>query len=442
MKYTDISFLFLFLPMGLLIYYILNDKYKNGFLLFLSLLFYFTISPFYLALMVSSVAFDFLMSHLMKKADQNMKKRAVPLFASVFKNILLIASAVYTVKHTDFVMPVGILVYTLSSLSYIIDVYEGEIPYETSFVDFALYNCFFGKIFFGPIVCYKDFAPTIKEKRYSLHQAGDGVVTLVEGIAFLKIIASPMNEAYVSFREICLSSPTILAVWGKLFSLAMVVYFALSGYCKIARGTASLFGLSLPHNMVYPYLSSSVKEFFASFNKSVSAFYGKYVFIPLGGAKNGVLVSCLNIILMCMLWGVWFGFEAPFVLWGIYMGFFICLEQYFLEKLFKKLPIFVSKVYTRIVCLFSFAIFGAESFSEGLFGFVGAFSFGKVPFFDTTTFYTIVSTIFPAILSLIFITKLPKKTGEFLKSHFEIASDLIIAVFNVFVMLFVIGYML
>ena len=442
MKYTDISFLFLFLPVGILVYYILKDKYKNAFLVFLSVVFYFFVSPPCLLIMLLSVGFDFEMSNLMKRADQNMKKRAIPLFCSVCKSIILVAGSVYFSKHMETALPVGMLCYTLSSLGYIIDVYEGEAPYETSLIDFLLFNCFFGKIFLGPVVTYKEFLPSLKSKKCSLRHASDGVINLVKGIASLKIIALPMRELYLALGEINLSSPTIISSWGKLFALASAVYFGLSGYCKIARGTAELFGMSLPKNIIYPYLCNSVKEFYASFNRSVSAFYGKYVFLPLGAAKKGFAISSLNILLMCMLWGTWFGFELSFALWGLFIGLFICIEESILEKPFQKLPDFVSKIYSRMAVFFSFAIFGEGSLEIIKSNLVNPFLFGKIPFYDTRSIYAFVSFLFPIALSLIFESKAPERIGTFLRNRFERSSEIIIAIFNILVMALVIGYML
>ncbi|MEG1994659.1 MAG: MBOAT family O-acyltransferase, partial [Oscillospiraceae bacterium] len=349
--FGSISFIFLFLPILVMIYYLASDKYKNFVLSLASIAFYFMLSPKYLAVMLVSIFFDFAMSFAMKSANQNMKKRAIPLLGSIVKNVVLIAGVVYVCKQAETALPVGIFIYTFTAMGYIIDVYEGEVPYENNIIDFTLFCCFFGKLVFGPIITYKEFLASSTAKKHDIKTISKGGVLFIQGVAKLEIISQSMFGIYIDFKEICLENRTIFASWGLIFCLSMAVYYMLSGYCDIARGTAKLFGFELQENMVYPYTSPSVKEFFATFNKSVAAFFGKYVFLPLGGAKRGVVYSTFNILLMCMLWGVWFGFDINFALWGIYIGIFICFEQFYFGDVLKKLPEFVGKFYSRIVIL-------------------------------------------------------------------------------------------
>lgn len=440
--FTNISFVFLFLPISVIVYYLANDKYKNIVMLFTSLFLYFTISPKYLLVMATSIVFDYAMSFAMKCANQNMKKRAIPLLASIIKNVLLIAGVVYVCKHSGTTLPIGIFVYTFTAMGYIIDVYEGDVPYENNIVNFALFCSFFGKIVFGPIATYKEFSLSLKEQKFDIKTITKGGILVIRGIAKLEIISFSMFSIYADFKNICDTQRTIVASWGIIFTLAMAVYFMLSGYSDIAVGSANLFGMTLPENIVYPYSASSVKEFFATFNKTVSAFFGKYVFLPLGGAKKSNIYSFLNILLMCMLWGVWFGFDMNYALWGIYIGLFICLEQFLFDNLFKKMPVFIGKMYTKIVILFSFAVFGGKTLSEIGMNFRGLFDFKNFLLYNNQTIYTLVLSFFPTILSLIFITKFPKKFGDFFRERLPITSEIIITAVNIALLFFTMGYML
>ena len=440
--FTNISFIFLFLPISVIIYYLVSDKYKNSVMLFASLFLYFTISPKYLLVMATSIVFDYAMSFAMKCANQNMKKRAIPLLASIIKNVLLIVVVVYVCKHSNTTLPIGIFVYTFTAMGYIIDVYEGDVPYENSIINFALFCSFFGKIVFGPIATYKEFSLSLKEQTFDIKTITKGGISVIRGVAKLEIISFSMFSIYAEFKAVCDTQRTIIASWGIIFTLAMAVYFLLSGYSDIAVGTANLFGMALPENIVYPYSASSLKEFFATFNKTVSAFFGKYVFLPLGAAKKSNVFSFLNILLMCMLWGVWFGFNMNFALWGIYIGLFICLEQFLFDNLFKNIPTFIGRMYTKIVILLSFAVFGGETLSKIGMNFRGLFDFRKFMIYNNQTIYTLILSFLPTILSLIFITKFPKKFGDFFRERLPRTSEIIITSVNIALLFFTMGYML
>ena len=366
MHIYSLSFLLFFLPVSALIYYTVSPRYRVFVLFLCSLYFYGSISPIGLLIMLASVGVDYLLAKplfLWGKGD----RRAwwLILFAAA-KNILLFVALSSMSQLWDTEMPIGVVVYAFTSLGYLVDLYSGEAALTANPYEYGLFCCFFGKIYVGPILSYTDFSRQLRAFRPSLTKVGTGVVFLLHGLAKKVVLADSLELLAGELRAIPYLDKTVLSVWMLILCSIFQIYYTLSGYSDMARGIGSIFGLDLPENFHYPLQSESVTDFFSRFNISANRFVRKYVYGALGAEDNGRLATTLNIMLITMLMGLWYGIRLNYLIWGASLGVFIVLETLF-DNFFSWLPTVVRRVYTLVVIVVSFAWFSSLSLSQGTF---------------------------------------------------------------------------
>lgn len=377
MSFSTIGFIFVFLPLSALLFYALPRKAKVPLLLAVSLLFYTLLDPTNLLLMLLSVTYDYLMAFLILSSKRELSLRRLPLIACVGKNLALIL--VFGLQQEIFgvAMPLGLLVYSLTGLGYVIDVYRGDEPFERNWLRFALYCCFFGKIITGPLLPYSDMRQDLQFRKASLSAISDGLTLFVCGLGKQVILAQSAQKLYQELLTIPVESRSVLGAWLLVISFTFHLYYTLSGYCDMARGLGQIFSLKLPENFHYPFQSRTVSDFFNRFNITVTQFANRYVYVILGGDTNGRLSTALNTLLTAMLLGLWFGIRLNYVAWGCYFGLLMLLERFVLGRVLQRLPGFFSRLYTFALVLLSFPIFLTSSLREAgslygqLFGLAG-----------------------------------------------------------------------
>ncbi len=415
MPFTTLSFVFFFLPLSILLFYGAPRGARTPVLLLISLSFYTLLDPTNLLLMLLSISYDYLMAFLILKARRDLSLRKLPMIACILKNLALIL--VFGLQESIFhiEMPLGMMVYVLTSMGYVIDVYRGDEPFESNWFNFALFCTFFGKITIGPLVQYSDMRQDILYRKPSLSAISSGLPLFVNGLAKQVILAASAGEMYQQLLSIPQESLSVVSVWLLVLSYTFRLYFTLSGYCDMARGLAQIFMLRLPENFHYPFQSRTVSDFFNRFNITVTQYANRYVYVMLGADNNGVLPTALNTLLTAMLLGLWFGIELNYVVWGCYFACLMLLERYWLLRWLTKIPVIFTRIYTFAVVSLSFTIFAADSLGEAWFYFTTMFGFGGRAWMDGYASYILAGNWPLLLISMFCLTSV----GNSIIRHFH-----------------------
>ena len=406
MGLSTLTFSFLFLPAVMLLFYLSPDKYKNAILAAASLLFYSLDDLESLPLLLFSVVLDFLACSKMVRSNGRMKSRKLVFGSVVCKSFAMMigAMAVTTLKKVP--IPLGLMVYTTTSLGYVIDVYNGDERFDGNLLDYILFTSFFGKLYAGPIVRYSDLKAQWEKRNLSFPMIKKGFKKYVGGLGKLVILATGLNKVWQAVQEIPPEETSVLSVWLLIITSTFVLYYTLTGYCDMAQGLANFFGMEFPENFHHPLQSRTVSDFFNRFNITLTEFINRYVYVFLGGDSNGVLSTIVNTLLTTMLMGLWFGLRINCLMWGIYFAGFILLEKYFLAKYLEKLPPLLDRLYTFVVVMFSFTIFSGNSLHTTGIYLKSMFGLNGLAFFNNHISYIISSNYLILLMGFFFSTSL------------------------------------
>ncbi len=432
MVFSDTPFLFVFLPILLVLYYLTPKQAKNYLLLAASLFFYFTGEPKYTLLLVASALANYLFALAIDRFPHHKKAW---LTASVLLNIgTLVAfkfsaawvagiNALMGTALTPAALPLGISFYTFQAMSYTVDVYRGDAKLQKNPFAFATYLCLFPQLIAGPIVRYTDVADELEDRRHTLEDFSQGITRFTVGLAKKVILANNLGLLCDHFR----SADAPSAAFGWLYALcfALQIYFDFSGYSDMAIGLGRMLGFHFPENFVYPYIAGSITEFWRRWHKTLSGWFRDYVYIPLGGSRVGRARWMLNLLMVWALTGLWHGSGTGilnFVLWGALYGILLCLEKLFWGRLFAKLrPL--GHLFVIAVTLLGFVLFGADGLSGTLSDL--AVLFGKFGLSDPAALYYWKSGAVLIALALIGATPLPKKGWDLLLRRAEWAAAIL-----------------
>ena len=376
MVFSSLEFICVFLPVVFLIYCILPGiRLKNALLIVASLLFYTYGEPRYVLLMIFSAAFNYVSARVMMALHQ---KKWV-LFANVVVNLGLLALIKYTaffidtcnqivgthLKVWEIELPIGISFFTFQALSYVVDVYRRTVPVQKSFWKVLLYISFFPQLIAGPIVKYQDINQALADRKMDVNQISDGMRRFICGMGKKVLIANTMGQAADAVFQTDYGNINILVAWIGAISYMLQIYYDFSGYSDMAIGLGKLFGFSFRENFQYPYGAASIKEFWRRWHISLSTWFKEYLYIPLGGNRNGKLRTGINKSIVFFCTGLWHGANWTFVLWGLYHGFFSVLEECI--PFIKKIPKPIMYLYTMLVVCTGFVVFRADTISQGLY---------------------------------------------------------------------------
>ena len=375
MVFSSLAFVCVFLPLSFLLHQLIPGmRGKNALLIAVSLLFYAYGEPVYVALMVASTFFNWLFGVLVGRSGDAARK--VWLGVAVAGNLTMLGVFKYagmlvgtlngltglSVPAPAIALPIGISFYTFQAMSYVIDVYRGDVPPQRSYPKVLLYISFFPQLIAGPIVKYHDVAEQLDERHATLRDISAGFRRFCIGLGKKVLIANVMAVAVDSVFGADLGHVNIAGAWIAALAYLMQIYFDFSGYSDMAIGMARMFGFVYQENFKYPYASSSVKEFWRRWHVSLSTWFRLYVYFPLGGNRKGRPRTVLNKMLVFFLCGLWHGASWTFVVWGLIHGLFLLLEEYLPIH---KLPKLLGIVYTLLVVTVAFVLFRAESFEQG-----------------------------------------------------------------------------
>lgn len=370
MVFSSLVFLFAYLPITLLVYYLIPRKGRNIFLFFINFLFYGWGEPLLVLLMVFNIFFNYLGGYLVDKYRDDKKKKKLFLALTCILDIAILAVFKYTGMITETLnmlpflnipelkisLPIGISFYTFQTMSYVIDVYRDDAPMSKSFINFGTYVALFPQLIAGPIVRYKDVAYQITHRKETLEQFTTGVKLFLVGLGKKVLIANQMGNLtsgiFSSTQE-----NGILGTWIGIIAFGLQLYFDFSGYSDMACGLGNMLGFEFLKNFNYPYISKSITEFWRRWHISLSTWFKEYVYIPLGGNRKGVKRQIINLLIVWGLTGLWHGASYNFLLWGLYYGVLLILEKFVLKKLLDKLPSFLQHFYAMFFVAIGYGFF-------------------------------------------------------------------------------------
>lgn len=422
MGLESLTFLFLFLPASMLVYYLCPNRAKNAALAGISLAFWALADFWAMVLLVASVLIDYGLAVWIVRAGGNLRQRRLPMLLSVVKNLGLMALFGALAQLGYLTAPLGLTVCSMTSLGYLIDIYRGDAPLERDLSRFLVFSAFFGKLWAGPVISYGYLQPYLEHKELSLSGIGRGMTLFVLGLAKKVILSGGSWELCTQVQQLPAEETSVLSVWLLVISFTFGVYFSISGFCDMARGLAKIFAMDLPENFHYPFQSRTVTDFFHRFNITVNRFFEEYVFLYLGGAQNGVAATILNTLVTAMLMGLWFGIRLNYLAWGVYIACFMLLERYWLEKYLSRIPPIFDRVYTFAVVILSFAIFAAPTLGQG-FGYLKVmFGLCDLPLTTARVLYLIRTNYLLLLLCFFSCTSLVSLVDRWLEQRFPSAS--------------------
>ena len=426
MLFSSISFLYYFLPALLAAYYLLPGSWRNAVLLLASLVFYAWGEPRFAIIMVSPALTGNLAGLLLARLTGPRLRRLVML-AGV--GLTLLPLLVF--KYGDFfidnlnrlspgllaplklALPIGVSFYTFQILSYVLDVYKGQVKTERNPFYFLMYVAFFPQLIAGPIVRFQTIQDQIRDRRVSLDDFAYGVGRFSLGLGKKVLLANNLAEIGLNLSQA--GSRTVLSLWLTALAFTLQIYFDFSGYSDMAIGLGRLFGFQFLENFNYPYLSRSVSDFWRRWHMSLGSWFRDYVYIPLGGSRKGSLRTYGNLLIVWLLTGFWHGAAWNFLAWGLFYFVLLALERAGLGQRLAKWPPVLSTLYTFILVLLGFVIFNADSMTAAWQNLAGMFGAASLPAADAMTLYYARSYAPTLVLALLGATPLPKIFFEKLK---------------------------
>lgn len=413
MVFTSITFLYYFLPIVLLIYFITPYKYKNGVLLLSSLIFYFYGEPKYILLMIFEVLLAYFSMLIVSKSNNKLLYILTIiihiLLLCIFKYLNFFTSNINSIFNinlplSNIILPIGISFYTFQIISYEIDVYKKRVNVQKNLLKLATYIFMFPQLIAGPIVRYSDIEHELDKRKHSFDNFSYGVERFMIGLFKKVLIANTLGE--LSNILITSTDISILLYWIFAISYMLQIYFDFSGYSDIAIGLGRMFGFHFLENFNYPYMATSITDFWHRWHISLSSWFRDYIYIPLGGNRKGVKKQIRNILIVWLLTGLWHGANYTFIVWGLLFGIMLIIEKFILSKYLKNTPYIIKRVYTLFIVLISFVIFRADNINEAFNIIKGLFGFNTKVFSNSFTIYYFKSYFIILLLGIILSTPL------------------------------------
>ncbi|WP_124099365.1 MBOAT family O-acyltransferase [Ruminococcus sp. Marseille-P6503] len=428
MVFSSTTFLFAFLPLVLITYFIVPRVLKNAVLLVFSLVFYAWGEPVYVLLMLASITVAYVTGIFAdKKRKPGCEKTAfIFMLLAVIWNIglllffkyadffILNANSLFNTgfKLLGLTLPIGISFYSFQTLSYVIDVYRGEVRSQKNFLNLATYVTLFPQLIAGPIVRYQTIEDQLNYRRESLSQFSRGIKRFAVGLGKKVILANNIGALFAEISAASQSELSVVSSWLGILAYTFQIYFDFSGYSDMAIGLGKMFGFDFLENFNYPYISRSITEFWRRWHISLSTWFRDYVYIPLGGNRRGIARQCLNIMIVWFLTGFWHGANWNFICWGLYFGIILLCEKLFLGKALKKVPAVIQHIYSLLLIIVGWGIFAYEDTSALIQNFKNLFGFGGLEFFNDKAFFWLANYAVTFIALIIASTPLFRKLGE------------------------------
>ena len=385
MVFSDLFFIFVFLPVFLLCYmsaWVIDKKWlgteeqpatgaRNAVLVTFSLIFYAWGEPVYVFLMLGSVVVNYLAGRIID-SQENHRKAALAVGIAV--NLLILGTFKYagffaqtlcdaglTVPIPKISLPIGISFYTFQSISYLVDIYRREAPVQRRFVNLLLYISMFPQLIAGPIVRYEIVALEIKDRRVTPYDFVEGSYRFLIGLGKKVILANQLSEISDQFLANNLDNLSTTGAWVGIAAFTLQIFFDFSGYSDMAIGLGRCMGFHFAENFTHPYCCRTITEFWRRWHISLGSFFRDYVYIPMGGNRRH---QALNIFVVWFLTGMWHGASWNFIIWGVYFGIIVTLEKYTLLKIKRFIPSVLLHCYSMLLVIIGWGIFYFDDFGK------------------------------------------------------------------------------
>ena len=430
MLFSSLTFLFVFLPLTIALYFIVKDKYKNFILLIASLIFYAWGEPKYIVLMLLSIIINYFLAIAIDKSKTS--KRKLLLIITVLVNL----GALFVFKYLDFaivnfnflfktnlscrhlILPIGISFYTFQILSYVIDVYRKKVAVQKNIFTLGTYIALFPQLIAGPIVRYSDVKKQLVSRKHSLEKFCDGFRRFILGFVKKVLIANNVaiiaDSVFNAPSEVALT-PVVIIV--ALIAYTLQIYYDFSGYSDMAIGLGKIFGFDFNENFNYPYSATSITDFWKRWHISLTTWFKDYLYIPLGGNRCSKIKWIRNFLVVWLLTGLWHGASWNFILWGVFYAIILLTEKQFLHKYIEKLPRFLAWLLMFTVVNIGWLIFRVENMGDLRLIITSFFSpTGTLSDFISNNFSIVPYYIF-VIIGLVFMFPISKKIVSKLLSY-------------------------
>jgi alginate O-acetyltransferase complex protein AlgI len=391
MVFSSLIFLFIFIPVNIILYFIFRNKiYRNIVLILFSLIFYAWGEPVWVCILLFTATTDYFHGRIIDKAKKRFWVRTA-VFSSLAMNIGILVlfkynsflienfnyifNSDYNIPHYAF--PIGISFYTFRSISYIIDVYRKDVKAEKYFHNYLMYLSLYPCLVAGPIVRYSEISEEIDSRKISIKDISEGISRFCLGLFKKVFFANIAGELAIKFLNGDLSQTSVVAAWFGIILFALQIYFDFSGYSDMALGLGRIFGFRFNENFNFPYISRSITEFWRRWHISLSSWLRDYIFLPFSlflahnFNKNKFLflktkhwVNIFSLILTFFICGLWHGPSWNYIIWGLYFAFFMIIESLFLSKILNYRYNFISHIYFLIIIIFGWVIFYFTDISE------------------------------------------------------------------------------
>jgi len=438
--FSSPSFLFYFLPITLIIYFIVpmpkgSPRFRNLTLLVASLVFYAWGEPKYVFLMVLQcfAAWGFgLLIEKYRGAKASKVFMLVSIIVSLsglvffkYANFFItnINSAIKTkIPLVGLLMPIGISFYTFQILSYTVDLYRGKAEVQRNVLTFSTYNALFPQLIAGPIVRYIDIAHALNNREHSISRFAKGARRFIFGLGKKMLLANLFGELVSIYKQS--GNDSLLFAWLYVIAFGFQVYFDFSAYSDMAIGLGHIFGFTFPANFNYPFIADSITNFWRRWHISLSSWFRDYVYIPLGGNRVRAPRFIFNIMVVWMLTGFWHGADWNFMFWGGFFGAIMLIEKFFLSKALDKAPKPLRHVYVMLIVLVSWAFFDSTGSGDGIAVIGRMFGIGIGAAAGSESLYYLRSYAVPLVIATIGSTPLLKNLAEKLDSKYSFVAVL------------------
>ena len=417
MVFSSAVFLFVFFPLTLILYFMVGRSgdeekdiaKKNLILCLASLIFYAWGEPVYIVLMCLSIFFNYHLGLDMESHRNSSRKMKALLIFGVCFNLFMLGFFKYAgfivsnlnslfgtaIEFEGLPLPVGISFYTFQILSYVIDVYRGQVRAQTKIVSFAAYISMFPQLIAGPIVQYSDIEKQLSHRTVTIDNFYEGIIYFIKGLGKKVLFANTIGSVYSDIISQGIGNTSVVTAWICIICYTLQIYFDFSGYSDMAVGLGKMFGFEFVQNFNFPYKAVSITDFWRRWHISLSSWFRDYVYIPLGGNRKGTLRTIFNIFVVWSLTGLWHGAAWNFIAWGMFYGVLLILEKYVLKNILERVPVIFRHIGTLIVVMIGWVFFSSENMTQAT-DFIGALiGFGNGSFIDSQAMYLLSENAFP-----------------------------------------------
>lgn len=433
----------MFLPIALLVYYISPKKLRNLILFILSIIFYAWGEPIYVVLILFLIIFDYLSALIIGKYRERNKFIAkstflimilfnigvlgfFKYFEFIINNINVVFGVSWSVEKLP--LPIGISFYTFQIISYAADVYLGKVKAEKNIINFGTYITMFPQLASGPIMKFGEIGEQLRNRKENLENFTDGIERFIVGLGKKVLIANNVGLIWTVIKNTPIGEISVVSAWLGIIAFTLQIYFDFSGYSDMAIGVGKMMGFELIENFRYPYLSTSVSEFWRRWHISLGRWFKDYLYIPLGGNRVSKLKQVRNLFIVWFITGLWHGASWNFIFWGIYFGIFVFIEKMFLGNLLKKMPKVISNMYTMIVVIIGWVFFDIYKFGEAINYIKTMFGVGTNKFIDNAAMYYLYTNAIVLILAIVCATPIISNIQKNIKKKQSLLGAIIMGI--------------